>query len=100
MTTKQSKAEKAARRARMTRISEGLQAEVAALNAALRQRPVRYPTTPGSMLSDRDIVSARYGHDGIWVTTAGYGGSYTFGNDDRWALVLKLAGIERDARAL
>lgn len=100
MRTKQSKGEKTAQAARLASISEGLQAEVAALNVALRRHPVRYPIVPGSLLSDRDLVSARYGYDGIWVTTAAYGGSFTFGNDDRWALVLQLAGVERDRRTV
>lgn len=91
---------KAAQKARLEAISEGLQAEVAALNAVIHSgREVRFPERAGFMTSGKRVESARYGYDGLWVTCASYGGSYMFANDSSWAELLMIAGVERDPRA-
>ena len=103
-TSKTSRAEtrraNAARKARLDIITAGLGAEVEALNAVLRARPVVYPVREGHMMSGYRIESARYGWDGLWVNCANYGGSYAFANDESWDFVLRLAGVPRDPRAL
>jgi len=99
-----SKAGKASARkeqlARLEAISAGIQAEIAALNAVIRSgREVRFPTRVGYMTSGLVVASARYGYDGLWVTCAGYGGSYSLANDSTWDELLKIAGVERDPRS-
>jgi hypothetical protein len=90
---------KAAQKARLDAISEGLQEEVAAFNEAIQaSKKVRFPVREGSLTSGRKVERARYGWDGIWVECANYGGSYALGNDSRWAELLTIAGVERDQR--
>ena len=91
---------------RLDIISEGLATETAALNEALDAGAVvTFPTKEedrniGANAAGKRVVRARYGLDGLWVTTAGYGGSFMFGNDDAWGRLLRLAGVPRDPRAL
>jgi hypothetical protein len=83
----------------MDAITEGLREEVCALNEAIRSgKEVRFPVRECSMASGLRVERARYGWDGIWVTCARYCGSYALGNDERWAELLMLAGVERDPR--
>lgn len=92
---------KAAQKARLSAISEGLQEEVCALNEAIQSgKEVRFPVREGSMASGLKVERARYGYDGIWVTCVNYGGSYALGNDERWAELLRIAEVERDPRAI
>jgi len=102
---KSARAEKLARVARLNAISEGLAAETAALNAALPGGAiVCLPTkeenpNQGANSAGKRVVSARFGHDGMWVETANYGGSFAFGNDCAWERLLRVAGVARDPRA-
>lgn len=90
---------KAAQKARLAAISEGLQAEVYAFNEALRAgKEVLFPVREGSLASGLVVKRARYGWDGLWVETANYGGSFALGNDERWSTLLMLAGVARDPR--
>lgn len=50
------------------------------------------------MASGLRVKRARFGADGLWVETAGYGGSYALANDDRWEALLAVAGVGRDSR--
>jgi len=86
---------------RLNAISVGLQEEVCALNETIRSgKEVRFPEREGSLASGKRVDHARYGYDGIWVTCANYGGSFALGNDERWAELLRVAGIQRDPRAI
>lgn len=99
-TTRTNRASKAARKARLDNITEGLRCEVAAFSQAIRDgREVRFPVRESSLASGRRVESARYGYDGLWVTCAAYGGSFCLGNDGRWAELLRIAGVKRDVRA-
>lgn len=86
---------------RMRTISDGLACEAFALNAAIAEgRDVRFPIRAGSLASGKAVDSVRYSSDGLWVTCKNYGGSFSLGNDSRWAELLKIAGVTRDARVL
>jgi hypothetical protein len=86
---------------RLNQISEGLTAEAAAIQAAIRGgKVITIPNRAGSLMSGKVVDSVRYGADGLWVTMKNYGGSFTLGNDERWGEIVRLAGLERDPRAL
>ena len=85
---------------RLNAIGAGLQAEVYALNEAIRGGvEVRFPVRADSLASGLRVKSASYGHDGLWVQTVAYGGSYCLANDARWSGLLEIAGVARDPRA-
>lgn len=98
-TTTSKRSAAAAARARLDAISAGLQAEVAAVNAAIRAGAiVRIPERVGSLASGKIVESARYGYDGLWITMKNYGGSFALANDARWGEIVALAGCEADPR--
>lgn len=93
--------EKQQHRARMDAIIAGLQAELVALNAAIRAGvDVRFPDRAEILPRNRKIERAEWRSDGIWVVCTGYGGAYAFGNDSRWAELLRMGGVPRDPRAV
>ena len=99
------RAEKKARADRLAAISDGLYAEVAAFNAAIRAGAVVHLPTKdenpnqGSNSAGLRVERARYSpHESVWVECANYGGHFCLGNGGSWERLLRLAGVQRDPR--